>query len=95
MADTVGARVERGIPLFGVCLGLQGIAEYFGSELKILDYPVPCQPSEIEVAETPLFEGLPRCYTIGRYHSLYVERGAAPDELEVIAWTGDGVAMAL
>ena len=95
VAETVGACVERGIPLFGVCLGLQGIAEYFGAELKILDYPVHGQPSEIEVAETPLFEGLPRRYSIGRYHSLYVERNAAPEELEAIAWTSDGVTMAL
>ena len=95
VADTVDACMERGIPLFGVCLGLQGIAEYFGAELKILDYPMHGQPSEIEVAEVPLFEGLPRRYMIGRYHSLYVERGAAPKELEVIAWTRDGVAMGL
>ena len=95
VADTVGVCVERDIPLFGVCLGLQGIAEYFGAELKVLDYPVHGQPSEIEVVETPLFEGLPRRYTIGRYHSLYVERDAAPEELEVTAWTKDGVTMAL
>ena len=95
VANTVGACVERDIPLFGVCLGLQGIAEYFGAELKILDYPVHGQPSEIEVAETPLFEGLPRRYAIGRYHSLYVERDAAPTELEVTAWTEDEVVMAL
>ena len=95
VAETVGACVERGIPVFGVCLGLQGIAEHFGAELKILDTPVHGKPSEIEAVDTPLFRGLPRRYTVGRYHSIHVARDEAPEALEVTAWTADGVAMAL
>ena len=95
VAETVGACVERGIPVFGVCLGLQGIAEHFGAALEILDYPMHGKPSEIETADVKLFRGLPGRYSVGRYHSIYVARDAAPDELEVTAWTQDGVAMAL
>ena len=95
VAETVGACVERGIPVFGVCLGLQGIAEHFGAELGILDTPVHGKPSEIEAADEALFRGLPRRYSVGRYHSICVARDAAPEGLEVTAWTADGVAMAL
>ncbi len=95
VAETVGACVGRGIPVFGVCLGLQGIAEHFGARLRILDTPVHGKPSEIETAGGALFEGLPRRYPVGRYHSIYVARDEAPDALEVLAWTADGVTMAL
>ena len=37
MTETIAACLERNLPIFGVCLGLQGIAEYFGADLKILD----------------------------------------------------------
>ena len=95
VARTAGACVERAIPVFGVCLGLQGIAEHFGAALRILDTPVHGKPSEIEAADVPLFRGLPGRYSVGRYHSIYVARDEAPDALEVTAWTEDGVAMAL
>ena len=95
VAETVAACVARGIPLFGVCLGLQGVAEHFGAKLRILETPVHGKPSEIETADVPLFRGLPRCYSVGRYHSIYVARDEAPEALEVTAWTRDGVAMAL
>ena len=95
VAETVAACVARGIPLFGVCLGLQGIAEHFGAKLRILETPVHGKPSEIEVVDVPLFRGLPRRYSVGRYHSIYVARDEAPEALDVTAWTGDGVAMAL
>ena len=95
VAETVAACVARGIPVFGVCLGLQGIAEHFGAKLRILETPVHGKPSRIEAADVPLFRGLPRRYPVGRYHSIYVGRDEAPDALEVTAWTPDGVAMAL
>ena len=95
VAETVGACVGRGIPVFGVCLGLQGIAEHFGARLRVLDTPVHGKPSEIEAVGGALFEGLPRRYSVGRYHSIYVRRDEAPHALEVLAWTADGVTMAL
>ncbi len=65
VAETVGACVARAIPVFGVCLGLQGIAEHFGARLEILDYPVHGKPSEIEADPVPLFRGLPARYSVG------------------------------
>ena len=58
LAETIKAVVSQNIPLFGVCLGLQGIVEYFGGDLDILDYPMHGKPSMIKVLDSKgLFAG--------------------------------------
>jgi len=95
VSGTLAALRARGIPVFGVCLGLQGIVEHFGGKLGVLDYPVHGKSSWIEVRGGALFDGLPKRFRAGRYHSLYALRGALPAELRVTAETEDGVVMAL
>ena len=95
VARTVRAALDRGLPVFGVCLGLQGIVEAFGGKLDVLDVPVHGKPSEIRVCGGRLFEGLPVTFTAGRYHSLYARTDAFPDVLEVTAESADGVVMAI
>jgi anthranilate synthase len=85
VADTVRAAIEAGIPLFGVCLGLQGIVEAFGGELGQLATPMHGKPSTIRVLRGRLFEGLPSEFRAGRYHSLFARRSNIPDELQVTA----------
>jgi anthranilate synthase len=92
---TVRAVLERGLPLFGVCLGLQGIVEAFGGKLDVLDVPMHGKQSEIRVCGGRLFDGLPSAFTAGRYHSLYARTDAFPDVLEVTATSADGVVMAI
>jgi len=87
------AAAERGIPVFGVCLGLQGIVEAFGGTLGVLDYPMHGKPSVIRHGDRGVFEGLPADLKVGRYHSLYAERSTFPAALEVTAETSDGVIM--
>ncbi len=95
-ALTMERLLARGVPLFGVCLGLQAIAEYFGGRLDRLDAPVHGKPSEVTVLGGALFDGLPRRFRVGRYHSLHAVRDALPaDLLAVTAQTDDGVVMAL
>ena len=53
------ALVQRRIPVFGVCLGLQGMVEHFGGALGVLDPPVHGKPSRIRVLGGRLFAGLP------------------------------------
>jgi anthranilate synthase len=84
---------SREVPLFGVCLGLQGIVEAFGGELGVLDYPVHGKPSVIRSYGTGVFAGLPERFQVGRYHSLYAIREKLPACLEVTAETDDGVIM--
>jgi anthranilate synthase len=93
VSGTVGAAVERGIPVFGVCLGLQGIVEHFGGELGVLDYPMHGKPSRITPAGGVLLEGFPESFVAGRYHSLHAID--VPDDLVVTATTEDGVVMAV
>ncbi|MDQ6665471.1 MAG: gamma-glutamyl-gamma-aminobutyrate hydrolase family protein, partial [Acidobacteriota bacterium] len=85
--------VSLGIPIFGVCLGLQGVVEAFGGELGVLDYPVHGKPSLIHHNGNGVFEGLPESFAVGRYHSLFARRDKLPPCLEVTAETDDGVIM--
>ena len=95
VAGTLGALVTRGVPVFGVCLGLQGMVEHFGGALGVLDYPMHGKGSRIRVVGGRLFEGLPKEFTAGRYHSLFALRDRLPADLVVTAETEDGVVMAV
>ena len=95
VAGTIEALVRRRIPAFGVCLGLQGMVEYFGGTLGVLDPPVHGKASRIKVLGGRLFAGFPQEFVAGRYHSLYALRDTLPAVLEVTAQTDDGVVMAV
>jgi anthranilate synthase len=95
MARTIGTALEKNLPVFGVCLGLQGIGEYFGGRLGQLAQPAHGRPSRVQSRGGRLMCNLPNEIVIGRYHSLYVERDRLPDVLEVTATTDDGVPMAI
>lgn len=93
--QTIEAALENKLPVFGVCLGLQAIGEYFGGELGQLTHPAHGRPSRVQVRGGRLMHNLPNEIVIGRYHSLFVERDSMPEVLRVTASTEDGVAMAL
>ncbi|MDP3000290.1 MAG: anthranilate synthase component I [Bryobacterales bacterium] len=82
-----------GIPVFGVCLGLQGTVEAFGGELDVLDYPMHGKPSTVVHDGKGVFEGLPERFRVGRYHSLFARKDKLPACLEVTAESDDGVIM--
>lgn len=91
--ELVREAVRLGVPLFGVCLGLQGIVEAFGGELGVLDYPMHGKTSTVRHNGAGIFEGLPEQFQVGRYHSLFARREMLPACLEVTAETEDGVIM--
>jgi anthranilate synthase len=91
--DVVKMAVRLGVPVFGVCLGLQGIVEAFGGELGVLDYPMHGKPSTVRHRGVGVFEGLPEEFQVGRYHSLYALRETFPACLEVTAESTDGIIM--
>ena len=91
--DLVKRAVQWGVPVFGVCLGLQGIVEAFGGELGVLDYPVHGKPSWILHKGVGVFEGLPERFQVGRYHSLFARKDRFPACLEATAETEEGVIM--
>jgi anthranilate synthase len=95
VTGTIEALTRRRVPVFGVCLGLQGMVEHFGGALGVLDPPVHGKASRIRVVGGRLFEGLPSEFTAGRYHSLFALRETLPAVLAVTAETDDGVVMAI
>lgn len=95
ISKTLETALAKNLPVFGVCLGVQAIGEYFGGQLGQLAQPAHGRPSRVQVKGGLLMQGLPNEVTIGRYHSLFVEMGNMPDSLTVTASTEDGVAMAI
>jgi anthranilate synthase len=86
----------RGLPVFGVCLGLQAMVEHAGGELSLLPEPQHGKPGRIVVrGETSLFAGVPQEFIAARYHSLYAEEPSVKGGFTVTATTPDGVVMAI
>jgi anthranilate synthase len=95
IAKTIDTALAKKLPIFGVCLGVQAIGEYFGGSLGQLDQPAHGRPSRIQVRGGRLMQNLPNEIVIGRYHSLFVERDSMPEALSVTATTEDGLAMVI
>jgi len=83
------------VPVLGVCLGHQSIAQAFGGRVVRAPLPVHGKPSAIRHDGTGVFRGLENPFTAIRYHSLAVERDSLPDCLTVTATTEDGVIMGI
>jgi anthranilate synthase len=95
MKETLALLTLRQLPIFGVCLGLQGLVEYFGGTLDVLDVPMHGKPSEVYVRGGRLLAGLPQAFTVGRYHSLVACRATLPPDLMVSAETAEGIVMGI
>ncbi|WP_312794953.1 anthranilate synthase [Tianweitania sp.] len=92
---TIKKARSRDLPIFGVCLGLQALAEAYGGELRQLHVPMHGKPSRISVSKQGvIFSGLPKEVTVGRYHSIFADPVRLPDGFVVTAETEDGVIMA-
>ncbi|HET8934675.1 MAG TPA: anthranilate synthase component I, partial [Polyangiales bacterium] len=96
MRQTLAALARAEVPVFGVCLGLQGMVEFCGGTLAQLALPMHGKASDIRCDSSPLFQGLPTQLRVGRYHSLYTRADALPSDLLSLAVAeADGSCMAL
>ena len=95
LLDVIRAYAERK-PMLGVCLGHQAIGEVFGAKLENLAEGYRGVATDCEhFSNDPIFNGMPRHFEVGRYHSWVVSKDGLPDCLEVTATSPDGNIMAL
>lgn len=83
------------IPILGVCLGHQSIAQVFGGKVIRAERLMHGKTSLVHHAKVGLHKGIPNPFTVTRYHSLIVEKESLPDCLEVTAWTAEGEIMGI
>jgi len=88
-------RANRTIPLLGVCLGHQAIAEAFGARVVRGELPVHGKVTEVRHRGERLFAGCPDPMHSARYHSLVVDRATLPEEFAIDAESDDGTVMAI
>ncbi len=81
------------LPVLGVCLGHQSIAEVYGGRVVRAGRLMHGKTSPVHHAGKSVFKGLPSPFDAMRYHSLIVERSTLPDSLELTAWTEEGEIM--
>jgi len=89
----VRAALSSGVPLLGVCLGHQAIAEALGATVTHADELMHGKTSMIEHDDSDFFDGVSQPFRATRYHSLAIVDGTVPDELVVTARTEGGVIM--
>jgi anthranilate synthase/aminodeoxychorismate synthase-like glutamine amidotransferase len=88
-------RFGRKIPILGVCLGHQCIAEAYGGKIVPASRLLHGKSSTVRHDGIGLFSDLPTPFEAGRYHSLVVQRSSLPECLETMAESEDGEIMAL
>jgi anthranilate synthase/aminodeoxychorismate synthase-like glutamine amidotransferase len=94
--DAVRIASERSIPLLGVCLGMQSMAQAYGASIVRAPTLVHGEAAEVTHDGAGLLEGMPPAFMAARYHSLCVDPATLPDELRVTAMSeSDRVVMGL
>ncbi|MFE9251950.1 aminodeoxychorismate/anthranilate synthase component II [Streptomyces sp. NPDC007088] len=91
--DMVRHCAGSGLPVFGVCLGMQSMVVAYGGVVGRAPELLHGKTSEVLHEEKGVFAGLPSPFTATRYHSLAAEPARVPAALEVTARTGDGIIM--
>lgn len=91
----VGIALRTGVPLLGVCLGHQAIAEALGATVTHASELMHGKVSRVRHGNDEFFAGVAEEFNATRYHSLAVVRSTVPDVLEITAETEGGVVMAL
>ncbi|KSU76519.1 aminodeoxychorismate/anthranilate synthase component II [Fictibacillus enclensis] len=88
-------RFSGKIPIFGVCLGHQSIAQVFGGDVIRSERLMHGKTSAILHDDNTIFSGVENGFTATRYHSLTVKKETLPDCFDISAWTADDEIMAI
>ncbi|MHA7872180.1 MAG: anthranilate synthase component II [Hyphococcus sp.] len=87
--DIIKKAAGQGVPVFGVCLGMQAIADAFGGAIVQASRLMHGKTCAVTHAAKGIFQGLPSPFTATRYHSLAVDAATFPDDLEATAHAED------
>ena len=93
ISNEVVARFAPTIPTLGVCLGHQCMGHVFGGQIVRADRIMHGKVSLIHHDGKGVYQGVANPFEATRYHSLIIQPGTIPDELEVVAWTEEGEIM--
>ena len=93
--DVIRVCAEQKVPMLGVCLGHQALAEVYGGVVSHAAELMHGKTSKVVHHGQSVLAGLPSPFTATRYHSLAVENGTVASELEVTCATDSGVIMGL
>lgn len=83
--DVIRLCIAHHKPMFGVCLGLQALAEVYGATVEHAPHIMHGKTSQVQISDDPMFEGIASPMTVTRYHSLAVNPQSIPSVLEVTA----------
>jgi len=86
-------RSRTRVPLLGVCLGHQALGVAFGATVDRAPRLMHGKTSPVRHGDQGVFFGLPNPFQATRYHSLVIDRATCPPDLEITAWTEDGLLM--
>lgn len=87
--EMIGKAAEARVPVFGVCLGMQSIAQAFGGKIRRAERLMHGKTCGVDHDASGLFEGLPSPFTATRYHSLAADEASIPEALAVTARADD------
>ncbi len=92
---TKNSKLNKPIPILGVCLGHQAIGEAFDAKVIESGNPIHGKVSLVSHDKSKLFKGISNPFKATRYHSLIVERNTLPKHFSIIAETKDQVIMGI
>lgn len=92
---TVAKELGPKIPLLGICLGHQAIAQAFGAKIIRAKSAMHGKICEISHSNSSIFKNLPSPLSVTRYHSLAIQRSTCPECLDILAESADGEIMAI
>ena len=95
ICEEVVSRLGGSIPILGVCLGHQAICEAYGARVGYASRLMHGKTSEAELGDSEIFKGLGFRTTVGRYHSLAVDRTTLPADLRITSVADDGEVMSV
>ena len=88
--------IDNNIPLLGICLGHQLLAQYFGGKVIHAQQIMHGRVSKIQCQNThPIYTGLPQQHLVTRYHSLIIDENTLPKQIKVIAISNENEIMAI